>query len=111
MDITFFEIHLDGAQFGPKTIGDAKWSGETEGDTTEGERTDEETTVVTGEGSSGGRSRSPPRFAPLFVLFALGAGYVAFRRFRGGDGGDGGESGGDGGESIAPDAESVEIEA
>jgi hypothetical protein len=109
MNITFFEIRLDGAQFGPKTIGDAKWgdakwSGETEGDTTEGERTDEETTVVTGEGSSGGRSRSPPRFAPLFVLFALGAGYVAFRRFRGGDGGDGGES-------IAPDAESVEIEA
>jgi hypothetical protein len=104
MDITFFEIHLDGAQFGPKTIGDAKWGDAMADDAMEGERTDEETTVVTGEESYGGRSRSPPRFAPLFVLFVVGAGYVAYRRFRGGDDGDGGES-------FDADAEAVEIEA
>jgi hypothetical protein len=111
MDITFFEIHLDGAQFGPKTIGDTKWGDAMaddamDGETTERERMDEGTTVVTGEESSGGRSRSPPRFAPLFVLFALGAGYVAFRRFRRGDDGDGGES-----FDVDPDAEAVEIKA
>ena len=104
MDITFFEIHLDGAQFGPKTIGDATWGGETEEDATEGERMDEETTVVTGEEPSGGRS--PPRFAPLFVLFVVGAGYVAYRRFRRGDDGDAVET-----FDADPDAEAVEIEA
>ena len=101
MDITFFEIHLDGAQFGPKSIGDAMWGSETgdgtmEDGTMEGERMDEET--------SGGRSRSPARFAPLFALFAVGAGYVAYRRFGRG-GGD------DGSESFDADVEAVEIEA
>jgi hypothetical protein len=99
MDITLFEIHLDGAQFGPATIGDemmermGKKSGT--GEPAESEMVDE-----SGESESGGRSRSPPRFLPVVVLLGIAVGYAVSRRFRGGDEG-----------TMDVDAEAVEIEA
>jgi hypothetical protein len=96
MDITLFEIHLDGAQFGPATIG-----GEPAGD----EGVDEEATVATGGDGSGGRSGSPPRFVPVVLAVAIAAGYVAYRRFRGGGAAVHGD------EAPDVDAEAVEIEA
>ena len=88
MDVTLFEIHLDGAQFGPATIG-----GESEGN---------EATAGPVEGGSGGRSAPRAlRFVPVFVAVAVG--YAAWRRFRGGSDGDG--------DALDADAEAVEIEA
>ena len=88
MDVTLFEIHLDGAQFGPTTIG--------------GESESEEATAGPVEGGSGERSAPGAlRFVP--VLVAVAVGYAAMRRFRGG---------GDEDALVAtPDAEAVEIEA
>jgi hypothetical protein len=93
MDVTLFEIHLDGAQFGPATIG-----GESEAeDATAGP-------VGGGPVEGGSGERSAPRalrFVP--VLVAVAVGYAAMRRFRGG---------GDEDALVAtPDAEAVEIEA
>lgn len=97
MNITLFEINLDGAQFGPATIGKPvrdKRAGR--------ERMDEETTVVTGSDESrsdgSGRAGGFARFTPVLIVIGTAVGYAAFRRFRG--------SG-----AVDVDAEPVEIEA
>ena len=88
MDITFFEIHLDGAQFGPTTIG--------------GESEAEEATASPVEGGSGERSAPRAlRFVP--VLVAVAVAYAVSRRLRGGEDEDA--------FVATPDAEAVEIEA
>ncbi|MFC6940335.1 hypothetical protein ACFQE8_10230 [Salinirubellus sp. GCM10025818] len=102
MDITLFEINLDGAQFGPATIGEP-----VRGKRAKGERMTEGTTVVTGAGDSGangngtsggGRAGRFARFTPVLVVAGVAVGYAAFRRFR------------DRSPRLGVDAEPVEIE-
>lgn len=99
MEVTLFEIHLDGAQFGPAAIGDEMM--ERMGRMGRSREMHEETTMD--ETSEGRRSRSMARravrFVPVVVVFAV-AGYAARRRFRGGSE-----------EMVDDDAEAVEIEA
>lgn len=93
MDVTLFEIHLDGAQFGPASIGDA---------------TDDDETIASGaleahsdehgpdEGSRSFARRVLP-FVPVAIAFVVVVRYAVSRR--------------SGGDALDADAESVEIAA
>lgn len=90
MDLTLLEIHLDGAQFGPATLG-----GRGEHDETVSSGATE-----SGSGSvEGSRSaaRRALRSAPIVIALGVAVGYAISRRFGRGDG--------------SLDAEAVEIEA